>query len=254
MNMPNREEFFITAGGQNFECTYTVGLLDEVLSEKQGLRIYYQGNIRTQGIDVAVGHRTIATHLLNEIWPEIARHGSYNSFVGELHIPDDVPNEYLRTINNKSSFDNQDELWGQIFHVLQANYPPPRESMATSEAELRRKLADNLRKYTGDTVQEKYKVWGGAGVEIDIYQESTAQGILIYEMKAGRAQPIHLYQLRMYWDGLTMDGKVPSKGYLVVADYEDSHSNMAAQLCKLIDKDGRNYSFEIKRHSDYNLP
>lgn len=253
MNMAKREEFMVSADGVNYTCTYVVGVLDEALSARTGFGMYYQGNIPTQGIDISLGYRTIATHQFSEIWP-LSRHGSYNSFVGELYIPGDIPKGHLRTVNNKSNFDDQDELWGQIFDVLRANYEPPKESGARSEAEIRHRLADNLQKYTKDLVQERYKVWGGTGVEIDVYQESSTGEITIYEIKVGRAQPLFLYQLRMYWDGLTMDGKKPTKAFLVVAEYDPAHVNMAGQLCGFVDKQGRNYDFEIKRHGDFNLP
>ena len=36
--------------------------------------------------------------------------------------------------------------------------------------------------------------------------------ITIYEMKAGQVQPIFIYQLRMYWDGLALAGEQPTLG------------------------------------------
>ena len=46
-------------------------------------------------------------------------------------------------------------------------------------------------------------------------------------MKLGKAEPLHVYQLRMYWDGLVQAGHQPSAGILLVQEYS---ANIKAML------------------------
>ena len=167
MNSIRLEQIPFTAGGTNYTATYRHGVLDEAVRDSGGFSIYYQGTIPTQGIDVAIGGRTIAVHQLDEIW-DVQRHNKYNNFVGQLVIPEEVPRDYLRSINNKSAYDIQDDIWQTLFHELDANFPPPVEARAQSEREQRDKLADNLKKYRPeDEIVTEYAVWQSA-VKIDI--------------------------------------------------------------------------------------
>ena len=167
MNSIRLEQIPFTAGGTNYMATYRHGVLDEAVRDSGGFSIYYQGTIPTQGIDVAIGGRTIAVHQLDEIW-DVQRHNKYNNFVGQLVIPEEVPRDYLRSINNKSAYDIQDDIWQTLFHELDANFPPPVEARAQSEREQRDKLADNLKKYRPeDEIVTEYAVWQSA-VKIDI--------------------------------------------------------------------------------------
>ncbi len=247
-----RVELPFTAGGSNYVAEYRHGVLDETLRDNAGFSLYYQANIPTQGIDVRIGGRTIATRQLSEIWDR-DRHNNFNSFVGELVIPADVPREFLRSVNNKSAYDVNDDIWASLFHDLNANHPPPREARAQTERELRDLLAHNFQTYSEDQIVKEYAVWASA-VKIDIYRKNPATGaITLYETKIGQAQPIFLYQLRMYWDGLALAGEQPTKAILVAADFQDVHSQMASQLNQLQDPNGNTYNFEIKRIQDFPL-
>jgi hypothetical protein len=89
----NLERFDLSIGGEKYTLEYTYGTLDTVKRDKlirdTKAKYYYQGNQPTQGIDIRLGRRVIATRLFNEIWrgPDgtpLSRHNDYNDFVGEL--------------------------------------------------------------------------------------------------------------------------------------------------------------------------
>lgn len=63
-------------------------------------------------------------------------------------------------------------------------------------------------------------VWP-TSTKIDVYRENQRiHEITIYEIKVERAEPQHVYQLRMYWDGLVLNHKQPTEAWLMAQDYD----------------------------------
>ena len=60
-----------------------------------------------------------------------------------------------------------------------------------------------------DVVSDEYSVWP-CGTRVDVVDIGDGQ-IDIFELKTGKARPLNLYQLRMYWDGLVLEGKLPQR-------------------------------------------
>ena len=81
----------------------------------------------------------------------------------------------------------------------------------------------------------------------------------IYEMKARKAEPLNLYQLRMYWDGLVLSGVQPTRGTLLAASYTDNLVQMVAMMNELPTPcfpDGSpsaKYNFTIATHAEKHL-
>ena len=50
---------------------------------------------------------------------------------------------------------------------------------------------------------------------------------------AGRAEPQNLYQLKMYWDGLVLQGCQPTHGTLLVQNYSSDLKLMLDQMNRL---------------------
>ena len=229
-------------GGRLVTMVYRYGSLnadrrDHLICTSEGIsraKCYYQGNIPTQGIQIEVGGRVLATGLLSEIWRQdrngdpVARHNHYNDFVGELVIPD-LPRGVLATLNNKTSLDPQDPDWQAVFEKLSA-YPPPKSATGDSEAVLKAKWMDILQAACPqDRVSDEQSVWS-TGTRIDVVAENTGK-LDIYELKTRKAEPLNLYQLKMYWDGLVVDkGKQPTSATLLAADYSSEILNMLNQM------------------------
>jgi hypothetical protein len=233
------------------KATYIRGNLDEQkvkdasLGKPYPLRIYYQGNIPTQGIDIVVRGRVLKTGQLPEIWADIPRHNNFNKFVGELRL-DDVK---FRTVNNKISLDPHNPYWIQLLEKLDnEEFKPERVTGAKIEKDIAKKLKTMLEgHYTGSKVQLDRPVWGGAGVEVDVYHELSNGEIHIYELKAGTASPLDAYQLLMYWDGVVRDeGKSPQLARLVAKEIPTSVRNIMDEINKRKDSLGNPYKFEGK--------
>lgn len=216
------------------------------------LKIYYQGNIPTQGLDIVVRGRVLKTGQLPEIWPDIPRHNNFNRFVGELILNDPK----FRTVNNKISLDPHNPYWIRLLENLDNDdFKPQRITGAKIESDLAKKLKTMLEgHYTGSKVQRDRPIWGGAGVKVDIFHELANGEIHIYELKTGTAAPIDAYQLLMYWDGVVKDeGKSPKVGRLVAKEIPSTVRNIIDEINKRKDALGNNYNLECKTIEELGL-
>ena len=266
MTMTQRETLEFELGGEVVTATYVHGLLDKTKCETlvQGARAkyYYQGNQPTQGIDIRLGKRVIATAQLGEIWRKedgnpIARHNSYNDCVGELLLPE-LPRGVLATLNNKTGIDRSDHGWEKVFEALR-DYPPQKNTLFFNEEELKQKWAEFQRSVDDENdVSTEFTVWP-TGTRIDVVVSNETGKCDIYELKARKAEPLNLYQLRMYWDGLVLSGVQPTRGTLLAASYSDTLVQMAALMNELPPPafpDGTpsaKYNFTIASHADKHL-
>ena len=255
-------------GGQTYQLKYNYGTLDEVkrdsLVKGKKAKFYYQGNLATQGIDIRLGDRVIATRQFETIWrgkdtTQIARHNKYNDFVGELLIPD-LPRGVLSTVNNKTDFNLDDAGWNRIFDLMNA-YKPIETAKELGEKELKSKWMSMLKATNPkDRIEDEHCVWN-TGVRIDVFRQKAEpdNSIILYELKVGSAAPIHLYQLKMYWDGLVITGEQPDEAVLLVEDYNSNIEEMANSMNKLaapLMPDGtqsKQYNFKLTKYSEVNL-
>lgn len=236
---------------------------DKLLYGKEKAKYYYQKNIPTQGIDIRLGKRVIATRQFETIWKttdgrsQSDRHNNYSDFVGEVQIPE-LPRGILTTVNNKTDLNLDDPNWNVIFEELN-KIRPPQKMREHSEASLKRSWMDMLKATDpNDTVTDEYPVWP-TGARIDVFRQSSIDSsITIYELKAGRGDSIHLYQLKMYWDGSLLNGKQPKGAILLVEDLSPALEEMANEMNKLTPP-GLNkipslpYNFRIEKHSGKGL-
>jgi len=259
--------FNVELGGQVYKLDYRYGTLDEVrrdsLVRGKKSKFYYQNNIPTQGIDIRLGKRVIATRQFETIWKtedgqnQLSRHNNYNDFIGELIIPE-LPRGVLTTVNNKTDFNLDDPDWTKIFNLLNT-VRPPKIIREKSENELKNKWMKMLKSTNpSDNVSDEITVWP-TGTRIDVYRKTSDDSILIYELKVGTGSPIHLYQLKMYWDGLVIQGEQPKEGVLMVEDFNTNLEEMANKMNQqspplLPDKSiSKPYNFKIEKHRDKGL-
>lgn len=230
----------VELGGESVKMAYRYGALNaakcETLVQGSRARYYYQNNQPTQGIDIRLGKRVIATAMLSEIWVKengspIQRHNHYNDFVGELCIPE-LPRGVLATLNNKTGIDRTDPGWEAVFEALQ-QYQPPKNATSYEEAELKRKWVERLCAADDDNdVSTEVSVWP-TGTRIDVVASNPMGKYDIYELKVRKAEPQDLYQLRMYWDGLVLSGVQPTRGTLLADSYTDNLKKMMQMMNEL---------------------
>ena len=266
MMMARTEKLEVELGGQIVPVIYVHGTLDKskrdhlVLGGKA--RYYYQGTQPTQGIDIRLGKRVIATAQLGEIWHKedgtpISRHNSYNDFVGELILPE-LPRGVLATLNNKTGIDRNDPDWDKVFEAL-AEFPPQKNAATFSEDELKKKWMKILKAANPeDEVTSEICVWP-TGTRVDVVDKGENGKYDIYELKTRKAEPKDLYQLRMYWDGLVLEGIQPTRGILLTNGYSDRLQEMVRILNTLPAPnfpDGRPsapYNFSLATHKEKQL-
>ena len=72
-------------------------------------------------------------------------------------------------------------------------------------------------------------VWP-TGTRVDVVDKGENGKCDIYELKTRKAEPKDLYQLRMYWDGLVLEGIQPTRGILLTNGYSDRLQEMVRIL------------------------
>lgn len=248
--------------GKVYKLEYRHGTLDEVkrdsLVRGKKARYYYQKNIPSQGIDIRLGKRVIATRQFETIWKtqdnsnQLNRHNNYNDFVGELIIPE-LPRGVLTTVNNKTDFNLDDPEWTKIFNELN-KIRPPEKIREKSETAIRKKWIEMIKATNkDDTVTDERSVWP-TGTRIDVYRKTPDGSIIIYELKVGSGSPLHLYQLKMYWDGLVVSGEQPREGVLLVEDFNNALEEMVNLMNEITPPKGsKPYNFKIEKLKDKGL-
>ncbi|WP_406659643.1 hypothetical protein V7O66_07265 [Methanolobus sp. ZRKC3] len=160
----------------------------------------------------------------------------------------------MTTIHNKTDFNANDADWDTIFEKLN-EYPPVSNPREETEFALREEWIKQIKATDPeDEVSVNYSVWP-PGTKIDVYREKTDGTIIIYEVKAGRGKPLDLYQLKMYWDGLCIQGKQPSEGILLVKDFVSNLKQMVDMMNKELNppKKTNKYNLMIKTHDEVSL-
>lgn len=255
--------FEVELNGTVQKIEYRYGTLDEEKRDKlvrgSKAQYYYQNNIPTQGIDIRLGKRTIATRQFETIWKtkdgdnQLNRHNNFNDFIGELKIPN-LPRGVLTTVNNKTDFNLEDDGWVKIFDKL--NEIRPQEKIREESEKAIQKKWISMLKATNpkDTVTDETSVWP-ASTYIDVYRKSESGQLTIYEIKVGTGSPINLYQLKMYWDGLVLDKKEsPNEAILICEDFSGNLELMANMMNKLPTPPNSNpYNFKLTKRKDLGL-
>lgn len=255
----------VCLGNQIVPVEYTFGVLSEYKQKTavdgRPVRFYYQGNVATQGVDIRLGKRVVATGMLCEIWPKgdgftPQRHPSLNDFVGEIRIPE-LPRGLLSTLNNKTGINMADEGWKLVFDEL-AKYPPQKSEFKTDERKLCENWFNMLKASSPHgRVTDQICVWPTA-TRIDILREDRG-ALEIYEMKVGKGEPLHLYQLKMYWDGMVLAGMQPTEATLIVKEYRSTLEQMVQLMNTMNPPDfpdgtpSEPYNFVLARHAEKHL-
>jgi hypothetical protein len=257
MEGTKRNEIVVELSGKNYTLLYITGLIDEKKRNSYfnnvGLKANYLQGTLTQGIDIRLGKRVIATKVLKNIWG-LAPHPKFNEFVAELIIPE-LPRNVLRTVNNKTDIDFDDKEWHKIFDILKEEHKLPENPRFALEEELRIQWKNKLSAgEPRDTVLTDKSIWS-AGVEVDVYREKfDSKEITIYELKAGAAKPIDVYQLKMYWDGLVLQGEYPSNGWLICENGSDRIIDMINRINLMTpQKNAHPYKFSLKTLDELQL-
>lgn len=199
--------------GHTFPLTVDVGLMDIVATQKgavtggYSLKHYYQGNMATQGVDIQLGNRVIATAQLDTIWDR-ARHPSFNHFVGTVAIDiSDLPRGFLNTLPNKSNIDLSDNGWRAIFDAIKSEVSLVEDSSCPLEV-YAKKFAENLENSTGNKVELQFPVYANR-TRIDVLEYLDNDHCVIHDFMSATANLKAVAELRTHWDGMVAQGCQP---------------------------------------------
>lgn len=240
------------------KAKYRVGKLDKektIAGDGQipyPLKIYYQGNQQTQGVDLVVRGRVVRSSVLEEIW-KMKPHNSMNKFVGEIILDD----SRFKTINNKLGLDPNNDYTINLLEELgtDTKYKVEKVTKSKTEEVLKRDFETTLKgMFTGCLVQRERPIMTGSGVKVDVYLKESNNDITIYEFKVATAAPIDVYQLLMYWDGIVKDEKQsPKKGRLVAKEIPESVKSVINDINQRLDGLGNKYNLEGKTITEMGL-
>lgn len=247
-----------------FKVGTIIKLPDRKMFDNSTSRIYYKEKVTSSGCEIRLNGRTICSNIFHDIWPQ-QRHNKYNKFLMIVDVMADDIDKLPPPQTTKIDFIKGDSRLEKLYEWIRSIQPNPIGEKSEEKTEIRlfKKLAmqkENDAKSKGNMCiinlgQPVFQSLGngGNGVYADMY-EKDKNGVVIYEGKRWKSQPIAAYQLRMYWDGLVKDGiKNIQKGILVAAGHSPNVINIINYLNQLEDSNGNHYNFELKCWSDYGI-
>lgn len=218
--------------------------------EEAPYKRYYKRNMATNGVEFIVNGRKLMGNLFSEIWP-LRNHPSYNSFIGVVNITSDDIRCLPKTNTAKNGIDKSDPVYQAVINWIRSSNPTPLKQVnkAIREEdlvqELERKLNNEI-SAVDKFIQREFGVFQSCyqQVAVDLYCFN-GKKTTIYEAKKLQAEPLDLYQLRMYWDGAVEDGIPIDEGVLIAASFSDNLQDLVNRLNGYIDPRGNTYNFRL---------
>lgn len=258
----------VDLGQGPFELKFKVGTIiklpDRKIFDNSTSRIYYKEKVTSSGCEIRLNGRTICSNIFHDIWPQ-QRHNKYNKFLMIVDVVADDIDKLPPPQTTKINFIKGDSRLEKLYEWIRTIQMNPIGEKSREPIEIR--LFKELAKQKEDDSKTKGNTCiinlgqpvfqslgnGGNGVYADMYERDKS-GVVIYEGKRCKSQPIAAYQLRMYWDGLVKDGiKTIKKGILIAASHSQNVINIIDYLNQLKDSNGNQYNFELKCWSDYGI-
>lgn len=219
----NEKHFVVKVGKYDIPVDVTYGLLDKARLDSMILggyeaEYYYQNNLETQGFDIQLGNRTVATSQFESIWG-LKPHPAFNAWTGIVRVDVEgakLPRGFLNTLSNKSDIDVNDPGWQAIFDAIRADTDmKPRESENNNLAGYREKMAVKLRLENSDHDVETFHPIYANRAKIDIVDLASDGTCEVYNITAKVGTIAHLNELQLFWNGMIQQGYQPRVGYLV---------------------------------------
>ena len=257
---PNWEEYFapgrnsesLTVDGENLIINYEFGSMNESDYEK-----YYKRNMSSSGVEIRINGRLIAYNLFKEIWG-IEKHNSYNYLLIRIDLISQNKKVLPITRTSKNGIRQGDPVLEQIYSWIRTKVTTPQKNQndIDDEVDLFLQLRDMKRSQIPDpkVVATEKKVFSSinARISIDLYV-SYGSDVIIYEGKKDITTVKDVYQLKMYWDGLTIDGIIPIKGILISTVHPQPVLDLVTYVNMMKDINGNNYNFSCKKWRDESI-
>lgn len=272
-----KNDLYIHCNGKIMKVGYSRGFVDDHFSSMR--KAFYARNERAQGYDVILHGKVIQSRIYEQIWTT-KRNNAQNGFTGEIILETDD----LNTVLTKDKLDwglpilremsrrivALDKTPGQLFNTFKPR--PKYYSKNTkyrwygNEDELANLLFEAIQKVLspGCSVKRHDPCWDPSKTGIDpktaediTYEDSN--GFYLIEAKMNKAQPLHLYQIRMYWDGFCLlrppSKAGPTKAFLI-ADNEPRGVSWLRKSFLSSQKDplGNEYKIHFRTWKSFGLP
>ena len=228
----------VNYNGHDIPVSVEVGLLNVAATQTRAvtggyaLKHYYQGNMSTQGVDIQLGDRVIATAQLDTIWDR-ARHPSFNLFTGTIAIDiSDLPRGFLNTLANKSNIDLSDEGWRAIFDAVKDAVPVVEDKTCPLE-EYAKQFAERIMNNTGNKVELQFPVYANR-TRIDVLEYIDENHCNIYDFMSTAANMKSVAELRTHWDGMVSQGCQPVSATMFTTSRGPMLSHTCEELNSLI--------------------
>lgn len=233
------------SGDVEIHCQY-----GNIIGDEENLT-YYRGNMEGSGAEICINGRVIEHSLMKRIWGRKV-HPSQNAFLVRVNLVAKAPNALPMTKAAKSGFREEDPRLKKLFRWIRTNVELSEHTWKSREKKLISKLAEKLNeadKTTRATPETGVFRTLGLNVRADMMSVGNNE-ITIYEGKLKNTQAIHVYQLRMYWDGAVQDGMSPKEGILVASNHPEVVQTMVKYMNKQTDADGHPYNFRLTTWED----
>lgn len=230
------EKFDVPYAGYNIPVSVEYGILDKdamstAVAGGYPPKYHYLGNPLTQGMDICIGGRTIATAQLESIFTKghgegdkddvIARHPSFNYFTGSINITDveKLPRGFLKTLANKSNVDMSDGCWAAIFRAVDEKVTPIRLDKSLAYNKYIDMLVEEIKKkYSNEEdvyVKKLHQVYANRAI-VDILEVTRNKTCEVYIIKRGNATMEDIARIRTAWDGVVAQGDYqPTVGHII---------------------------------------
>lgn len=213
--------------------------------------LYYKANMASSGVEISINGRVIERGMFSRIFGETL-HPSQNRFLAQIDLISEVPGALPSTKTSKTGFREEDPRLSRLFAWIRANVEKPGKDYRSREKRLVDTLMAKKAAEPGVLRVAREEVTYqslGLRTKIDLFL-SREDGVSIYEAKANASKAENLYQLRLYWDGCSADGRPADVGILIAYRHPDEVKRLVAELNRQTDPTGLPYNFRLVTWAD----
>lgn len=204
---------------------------------------YYRDSPSCSGVEIRINGRLISFKHISDIF-ELKDHSSQNGLVIISNIISDDNNLLPKTTTTKTGIVNGDKTYDLIKQAI-VSYVGSIKELITEDKKDEKAMFEDAYKTIKDKVSYAknecpvFKTING-NAKADLYIFDKNNGV-VFEGKTKKPKAQEVYQLKMYWDGLTYDKKRVDKGYLVTDDTNQSINELIDITNKSTDILGKSY-------------
>ena len=204
---------------------------------------YYRDAPSCSGVEIRINGRLISFKNISDVF-ELKDHSSQNGLVIIANIISNDNALLPETTTTKTGIRNGDKKYDLIKQAI-VSYVGSIKELITENKKDEKAMFFEAYKSVKDKVsfaKNEFPVFksidGNAKADLYIFDKNNG---VVFEGKTRKPKAQEIYQLKMYWDGLTYDKKRVDIGYLVTDDTNESINELVDITNKSKDILGKNY-------------